>query len=102
MKSDPSNMVMICGNYETWFIRRQCLKKIFDKSHVEPGPSNTVLVCSIYKTRSNKRQSRMFKTNLSNVVKKKNHVKAIFVSNLILNIRGYIWDGGRVPMLFLI
>ena len=44
----------------------------------------------------------MFKTNLSNVVKKKNHVKAIFVSNLILNIRGYIWDGGRVPMLFLI
>ena len=44
----------------------------------------------------------MFKTNLSNVVKKKNHVKAIFVSNLILNITEYIWDGGRVSMLFLI
>ena len=40
MKSDPLNMVMICGIHEMRFVRRQ--PQMFE-SHMKPGPSNMVL-----------------------------------------------------------
>ena len=36
------------------------------------------------------------------VVKEIFHVKAVYVSNLMLNISGYIWSGGWVTLLLLI